>query len=197
MSCKPLEAGINTNCQKEGKVGGINKRIFVGDVNDIDSGVLDFDADGAVDAFALTSPGTLKMFVSDRFLQAGRDELVVNEFGPPVWKHAVDFVHMYWDQEDIKTLEQLARAKQLFVIVETNNGQFIVFGLGNTTLCYDNFGLKAEVQTGTTGVKISDDVTGKTTLSGEVPNKPMLYKPLQAGATTAQELEAMSEAFSS
>lgn len=194
--CDLLEQGVNSTCEAEAKVGGINKRIFVGQISNIDSTVIDF-TDGAVSAFALTSGKTLKMFISDRFMQAGSDELVPNEFGRPNWKHMVDFVHQWWSQEDINALEQLARAKQLFCIIETNNGQFFVYGLGNTVLGYDNFGLKAETQTGTTGIKLADDVTGKTRLSGEVPNKPMLYKPNQAGATTAEELENMSEAFSS
>jgi hypothetical protein len=196
LDCDLLEQGVNTSCEAEGKVGGINKRIFVGQISNIDADVLAF-TDGAVSAFALLSGKTLKMFISDRFLQAGRDELVPNEFGRPTWKHIVDFVHMYWSQEDINALEQLARAKQLFCIIETNNGQFFVYGLGNTVLGYDNFGLKAETQTGTTGIKLADDVTGKTSLSGEVTNKPMLYKPTQDGAATAEELENMSEAFSS
>jgi hypothetical protein len=195
--CENITGGVVATCDSLQQVGGIDRRIYVGQISQIDADIIAFDSDGGVSAFALNSGETLKLFISDEFKQAGRDEGVVAEFGPGMFKHSVDFVHYFFTQEDIKHLEELCKAKRVFCIIETNAGQFKVYGLGNNALGYRKYGLKMETHTHTTGVLGTDDNTAKTTLSGEVPNKPMIYKPLQSGTATLAELNGMSDIASS
>lgn len=195
--CEIITGGIVADCDSLNQVGGISRRIYVGMISQIDPDVLTFGTNGEITGFGLLTSETLKLFISDRFKQAARDEGVVADFGPGMFKHSVDFVHYFFSQEDIKHLEELCKAKQVFCIIETNSGQFKVYGLGNTALGYNNYGLKMETHTHTTGVLGTDDNTAKTTLSGEVPNKPMIYKPAQSGPATQDELDGMSEIASS
>lgn len=190
--CELIDHGVNTNCDGLNKIGGINRRIFIGQLSQIDSNTLTFGSNGEVTAFALNAGETLKLFVSETFKQAGRNEMTKGDNGVVAWNHYVDLVHYWFSQRDVKSIENLNKARRLFAILEQNNGQFVVYGLGNTTAGYDSFGLSGETNTGTTGVLLTDDNTDKTTLSGMVLNKPMLYKPTQDAATNKTELEGMS-----
>lgn len=186
--------GIDPSTCALNKVAGVNARIYVGEIKNINSATLAFDANGAVTTFAMATGTYLWQFISKKYKQAGRDELVPQD--PPVWNHFVDFVHYWFTQEEIRAIENLAKTEDVFCIIQENSGNIRVYGISNDSqLGYLNFGLSAKTggsQTGTTGVLLNDDNTDKTTLSGQVPNKPMLYKPTNTLAANIAELDGMS-----
>lgn len=194
MACDALVTGIDDLCISLNKVGGVAKRIYVGQLNQIDEAVLAFGVtNGEVTAFGMSGLNTLKRFISKKFKNTGKDDLTPAENGAPTWKQSVELVHYWFSQVDIKALENLCKVDDLFAIVESNNGQLFVYGLSNSaSLGIDNFGLKAESQAATLGVALNDDTTTKTTLVGDIPNKPMLFIPLASLATNLVLLDGMS-----
>lgn len=186
--CQRLEKGINPGCEALQKEGGIDKRIYVGEVADI--ATLTIGSDGEITAFALSGGKTLKLFISKKMKQAGRDELVTSEEGPAIWKHSVDLVHYWFTPEELLQIENLCKADDLFCIVEQNNGQLRAYGLAKSQ--YDSFGLRAESNAGTTGIQLNDDTSDKTTLSGNIKNKPLIYSTQTTLAAMITELDNAS-----
>lgn len=194
--CSYLIKGQIPDCDSLKKPSGINKRIYIGEVDDIDPAIITFGTEGEITAFGLLSGATLKPFVSTRYKQAGRSSLVANEFGANTFNHFVDMVSYESAQGDVKALQDLAVADGVFAIIEQNDGRFWAYGIGykdGLPLAFDNFGLKAETQEATTGVLLNDDNTTKTTLSGIHPNRPMAFIPANDNAANIALLDSLVE----
>lgn len=186
--------GIDPSSCALNKAAGVNKRIYVGMIKNVDPALLTIGVNGEITGFGMLAGTFLWQFISKRFKQAGRDELVAQD--PAVWNHFVDFVHYWFNQEELKAIEDLAKSDDLFCFVQENSGNIRAYGISNDSqLGYLNFGLSAKTggsQTGTTGVLLNDDNTDKTTLSGQIPNKPMLFRPASDLTTNVSFLDGLS-----
>lgn len=189
MSCNTLTKCLISNpCPQP---AGINGRVWVGMVADIDTTTLTFGADGEISAFGLAAGKSLKKFVSRRYKQTARHENVRGENGLVTYNHFVDLVHYINTQEDIAALEELNEAEDTFVLVQTNSAKIKAYGIGRPDVT--GYGLSGGEGGQTEGVAIGDDNTDKTTLSGELPNKPMMFKPSATLAANIAELDALTD----
>jgi hypothetical protein len=172
--CEVLNRGISAVCEALNGAGSVDARVYAFNIADVDPDVLAFGPYGGVSDFGLLSGKELYKFISKEYKNTGSHELQPTENGPKVWKHKVDLVHFVWSQQDIETLEKLAKSGKLGFILETGKDQLKVYGLSRSR--FQKYGLSAETQTGQEGVLLSDDTTDKTALTGMIKNKPMLFE---------------------
>lgn len=190
MSCELLNRGIAAICDSLNGAGGVDERVYVGNIDDIDPNLLTFGTNGEITGFGLLPGKFLYQFVSKQYKNTGSNEFQPAENGPKIWKHKVDLVHYIFPQEDIETLENLSKSDKLFSFLETNKEQIKCYGISRTG--YQKFGLTVETQVGQEGVALGDDTTDKTTLSGMIKNKPMLYATEVSLDLMIAELDGMS-----
>lgn len=190
-TCSFLTVGLDPSCEALKKLGGVNKRIYIGQIDDIDT--ITFGVDGEITAFTLTTGKSLKAFVGKKEKHQGTYELTAGET-INLFNQSVILGLYFESDEERKAINELVNVEDMFAFVETNSGVIETYGIANsTTLGYDNFGLKATAGTGNgTGVLINDDTIYRVTLSGNVPNLPMLFKPATALATNLTELDSIT-----
>lgn len=190
-ACSFLTVGLDPSCEALKKLGGVNKRVYIGQLSDIDT--ITFGVDGEITALTLLLGATLKRFYGKKEKNQGTYELVAGETINLFNQSAI--LALYFDSDAERTaVNQLVNVEDMFVFIETNAGNIEAYGIANSTaLGYDNFGLKATAGTGNgTGILINDDTAYRVTLSGNVPNLPMLYAPANSLAVNLAALDAMS-----
>lgn len=189
-NCSFLTMNLDPSCEALKKIGGVNKRIYIGQISDIDT--ITFGGDGEITAFTLLAGKFLKTFIGKKEKHQGTYELTVGET-VNLFNQAVILALYFEKDEERMAVNELVNVEDMFCFVETNSGVIEGYGLSNSSLLgYDNFGLKATAGTGNgTGVLINDDTVYRVTLSGNVPNLPMLYKPASPLASAIADLDAM------
>ena len=189
-TCSYLTLGLDPSCEALKKLGGVNKRVWIGQIDDIDT--ITFGVDGEITAFTLLAGKTLKAFIGKKEKHQGTYELTAGET-INLFNQSVVLALYFESDLERKAINELVNVEDMFVFIETNSGVIETYGIANSTsLGYDNFGLKATAGTGNgTGVLINDETTYRVTLSGNVPNLPMLYKPASPLASVIADLDAM------
>lgn len=169
-SCVDLIQGLNPSCEALNKVGGVNKRVWIGQMSQLDEAipfVVDTNT-GYVTAlgFISTSPAQkLFRFIGKTYKNSGSYELQVGE-NANTYNHSVTLALYHFTPEDRKTIETLAKADDVFVIIETEAQQVEIFGF--------NKGLTASAGTGGTGTNLNDSTAYTLTLSGQQLTMPKL-----------------------
>lgn len=190
-ACSFLTVGLDPSCEALKKLGGVNKRVYIGQLSDIDT--ITFGVDGEITALTLLVGATLKQFIGKKEKNQGTYELVAGDTINLFNQSAI--LALYFDSDaERAAINQLVNVEDMFCIYETNAGHLEVMGIANSsTLGYDNFGLKATAGTGNgTGILINDDTSYKVTLSGNVPNLPMLFEPANTLAANITYLDSIS-----
>lgn len=189
-TCSYLTLGLDPSCEALKKLAGVNKRVWIGQIDDIDT--ITFGVDGEITAFTLLATKTLKAFIGKKEKHQGTYELTAGET-INLFNQSVVLALYFESDIERKAINELVNVEDMFVFIETNSGVIETYGIANsTTLGYDNFGLKATAGTGNgTGVLINDETTYRVTLSGNVPNLPMLYKPASPLASVIADLDAL------
>lgn len=189
--CSFLTMGLDPSCEALKKIGGVNKRIYIGQISDITSIV--FGGDGEITSFTLATGASLKPFVGKKEKHQGTYELTagetINLFNQSV------ILGLYFESDaERAAINELVNVEDMFAFVETNSGVVECYGISNSTILgYDNFGLKATAGTGNgTGVLLNDDTIYRVTLSGNVPNLPMLVTPADPLATILSNLDSIT-----
>lgn len=190
-NCSFLTLGLDPSCEALKKLGGLNKRVYVGQISDIDS--VTFGVDGEITGLTLLLGATLKKFIGKKEKHQGTYELTAGDT-INLFNQAVILALYFEFDVERKAVNELVNVEDMFVLVETNAGHIEAYGIANSTsLGFDNFGLKATAGTGNgTGVLINDDTVYRVTMSGNVPNLPMLYKPADTLANNIIGLDAVS-----
>ena len=189
-TCSYLTLGLDPSCEALKKLGGVNKRVWIGQIDDIDT--ITFGVDGEITAFTLLLGKTLKAFIGKKEKHQGTYELTAGET-INLFNQSVTLALYFESDLERKAVNELVNVEDMFIFVETNSGVIESYGIANsTTLGYDNFGLKATAGTGNgTGILINDETAYRVTLSGNVPNLPMLYKPASPLASVIADLDAL------
>ena len=189
-TCSYLTLGLDPSCEALKKLGGVNKRVWIGQIDDIAS--ITFGVDGEITALTLAMGKTLKAFIGKKEKHQGTYELTAGET-INLFNQSVTLALYFESDLERKAVNELVNVEDMFVFVETNSGVIESYGIANSTsLGYDNFGLKATAGTGNgTGILINDETAYRVTLSGNVPNLPMLYKPASPLASVIADLDAM------
>lgn len=187
MSCVSLALGVQASCVATKKPGGLDKRVYLGLVSDLAS--VTFGADNSFTAFTFKDGKGLVQYISKKDKNSATSALEVGE-NQNLRNHSVNLV-VYWETAaQLKTLDDLLDTEGIFVIVETNYGTLEAFGL-NKGSNFDNFGLKATANDGTSGVVLNDPTAFNLVLSGQHTNLQLLFNPAVALDTNIAALDAL------
>ena len=127
MSCG-ISAGLSINCSALRRVGGVNKRAFAFNIEDVTYTV---NGDGTVTAITFPSYEGLYEIVSRKQSHSGGYNLVKQEpGGNTFYNHDVILKVFPENSVDDAVIEQLGVA-EVGIIIETNNKEFFLYGAYN------------------------------------------------------------------
>ena len=179
--CVSLLDSLDPSCSALKKVGGVNRRVYIGQLSQLSSYGQDTTTKD-ITAITLGSCGStsykLKKFSGKKYKNNGTYELTVGENVNVVMQSAI-LVLYHFTSRDKEKIEQLFNAEDLFVIFENNAGQVEVWGI--------EFGLNASAGSGGTGVLLNDPTAFTITLSGEQSTLSRIFN-VGPTSTLAQNL---------
>jgi len=187
LECVDDLRSIGISCEALVAVGGVNKRIWITQKQQIDSYTL--DADGYVNTLVMATDGSsldykLQRFVGKKNTHSGTVEGVVGDNVNLVAHNSL--LKVFVDTPAKRAaLEKYLNADEVVVFFETENGQIEIFGLDK--------GLEMSALAGSTGVLLQDDTGYLLTLSGQQRTLPNLMLVSGSLASTVAYLDALSE----
>jgi len=189
--CNFLTRDLRPGCPSLKALGGVDKLIRIGQLTDIDT--ITFGADGQILTYTMVTGSSLKGFEGKKEKHQGTYELTTGET-VNLFNQAVILALYFTTDAERSAINELVNAEDMFAFVVDNSGQIEAYGISNSTLLkFDAFGLKGTAGTGNgTGVLINDDRAYRVTMSGNVPNLPMTYKPLVALTVSIAELDTLT-----
>lgn len=168
-NCVEILQGIDPNCDALNKRGGVNKRVWVGQISQLSGFTL--NVDGFVNAITMATiggvPQTLKKFIGKKFKHTATFEGVVGENVNTI-NQSLALSLYYSTPAERKAIEALFNADDVFVFVEGNYGGIEVYGL--------ELGLNASALTGGLQTLLNDNTAVIVTLSGEQESLPLQFK---------------------
>jgi len=173
-TCNDLISGIDPACDALNKVGGVNKRVWIGLKANISYTI---DSNGYVSAVTMGNVGSISAKLY-KFI-GKRDK---NSFAFPMtagdnintFNHTAIMQLYYSTPSELETLNQLANADDMVVFMEGNDEKIYVLGLGK--------GLNATAGEGGSGTLLNDSTAYTMTLSGEETSAPKIFRTV-AGAS--------------
>lgn len=175
-TCVEILQGIDPNCDALNKVGGIDKRVWVGQLSQL-SGYTT-DGSGYINTVTLATISsiqqTLKKFTGKKFKHAATVEGVVGENVNTI-NQSLALSLYYSTPAERQAIEQLFNADDVFVFVEGNYGGVEAYGI--------DLGLNGSALTGGLGTLLNDNTAIIVTLSGEQRTLPK--QVLVGGTLTA------------
>lgn len=175
-NCNDLVSGINPACDALTKVGGVNKRVWIGLKANISYTT---DSNGYISAVTMGNVGSIaaKLYT----FTGKRDK---NSFSFPMtagdnintFNHTAVMQLYYSTPSELETLNQLANADDMVVFMEGNDQKIYILGLDK--------GLNATAGEGGSGVLLNDSTAYTMTLSGEQTQTPKIFRTV-AGASLA------------
>lgn len=171
MACDDLTANLAPTCEAIKKPGGLDKRVWIGLVNDLDgitfgTGNEINDFTFAADKGFITATGKMEKNNASLALNVGEN---VN-----MRTQSFNFVSYYLTADDLADIDQLIDQEQLFVCAETNAGTIEVFGINNSD-AFNNFGLQCTAIEGGSGTAKIDSSQIALTFSGDFQNLQMRF----------------------
>lgn len=160
MSCS-ISSGIGIACADLKRVGGVNKRVWVFNLDDLRTGI--DVTQSYISTLNLITYATLYKFEGAKYSHSAESKLVRTDAGNVSWEHTVNLKINNTTYQEDAVLEALAVA-EVGVIVQTNNNEFLIYGAQNGLTCTE--------QTDPTGVKLGDDESTTVKLSGSEPTTP-------------------------
>ena len=189
MGCSNPIITLNSSCDAIKKKGGHAKKIWVGNIADLDS--VTYGTDQEVTAFSFAATKGFKT-VTGKKLKNGAETTL--EAGDNVNMRVQNYNAVLYAKSanERKAVEELWDAEDLFIVAESNAGTLEVYGINKGANSeYDNFGLKASAGTWSDGVQLNDDTGIPTTFSGQFDNGPLIYDEGTAIATSIAALDAL------
>jgi len=186
MACIDLINGIEASCDALNKVGGANKRVWIGQLSQVTGYTT--DVDGFVDTITMDTDAsgndyTLKVFSGKKSKNSGTYELTAGE-NVNTFNTSFNLEVFHFTPEDRENLEALINADDVFVVTQTDAGQIEIFGIDE--------GLNASAGSGGTGVNLQDKTSFTLTLSGEQRKLPYLFLNGGSLATSITYLDGIS-----
>lgn len=160
MACS-ISSGIGIACTDLKRVGGVNKRIWLFNLDDLRTGI--DVTQSYISTLNLITYATLYKFEGAKYSHSAEAKLVRTDAGNVSWEHTVNLKINNTSYQEDAVLEALAVA-EVGAIVQTNNNEFLIYGAGNGLTCMD--------QTDTTGVKLGDDESTTVKLTGSESTLP-------------------------
>ena len=168
--------GIEAGCNDLPQVGGIKKSIWIGNLSDLSSTRAVFSSDGYINYLSFNTYGGLYKFTGKKLSGSGGVELVNGE-GANLFNHTCSFKVFTETPEAYSILESLS-GSDVFIIEETNNDQFKVYGLYN--------GLEMTGLTQNSGTEFTADTSFNITFTGAERRLPKFFFRSTYAVTKAQ-----------
>ncbi len=190
MACVPsLLKGIQGSCNALKKVGGLNKRIYLGLIEDIETVTFGASNANSITAITFKEDKGLTQWIGKKDKNSTGIEIEAGE-NVNIRTQTVTPIVYYETALELSYLDSLIDQEQVFAIVETVAGSLEVFGINKTA--FNSFGLKATALSGSSGVVLNDSTGYTLTLSGGLTNLQLQYNPGVALATNITALDALS-----
>lgn len=184
--CIDILRSISATCASVNQIGGVDKRAWVTQLNQIES--YTFDSNGYVNSLVTKEIGTtnyryeLAQIVGKKNTHSGNYEGVVGENVSLVKQNAV--LKIYTDSpSDRDKVVELFDAQELVVFFENSNGKIEVFGLDK--------GLEGSALVGGTGTEMQDDTAVTITLTGDQNKLPYYFLYGGSLATSIEYLDGI------
>jgi hypothetical protein len=186
MACTDLTAGLDPTCAALKKIGGVDRRVWIGELEDIS----DLTISGhEITAITLTETKTLKKFIGRREKNSAGFEVAVGE-NANIRTQNVNLVLYHKLAADKAAIDELIDVEGAFVFAEEANGSITAWGIDTTN--YENFGLKCSAGTGTTGTVLNDPTASTITLSGGHTNMELVFDESATTDANIAVLDALS-----
>jgi hypothetical protein len=168
-NCVELLQGIDPNCDALNKVGGIDKRVWIGQLSQLTGYTT--DVDGYINTVTLavisSIQQTLKKFIGKKLKHAATFEGVVGENVNTI-NQSLALSLYYSTPAERAAIEALFNSDDVFVFVEGNYGGIEVYGI--------ELGLNGSALTGGLQTLLNDNTAVIVTLSGEQMGLPLQFK---------------------
>jgi len=182
--CIDILRSIGATCSSLNQIGGVDKRVWVTQLNQIES--YTFDSNGYVNSLVTKENGTsnyryeLAQIIGKKNTHSGNYEGVVGENVSFVKQNAV--LKIYTDSpSDRDKVVDLFDAQELVVFFENSNGKIEVYGLDK--------GLEGSALVGGTGTEMQDDTAVTITLTGDQNKLPYFFLYGGSLATSIEYLD--------
>lgn len=189
-NCNDLLAGLDPACDALNKVGGVNKRVWIGLKSNI---TMSTDTAGYINSVSMGVVGSIAAklfkFIGKRDKNNATWALTAGE-NINTFNHTAMLELFYSTPTQLLSIERLCNADDMVVFMQQNDDKIIVLGL--------DLGLNTSAGEGGTGVVLNDSTGYKVTLSGEQKIMPQYFSVNGATATIAQNiayLDALSSAI--
>ena len=181
MSCK-ASAGLTFSCTDLLKVGGVSSTFWVGYLSELDTQFpLAQTADiGTID---FGPYGGLRRFEGNKFSHSAGSTLIEAAGGNKSYTHTVTVKVVPDSTADDVILQDLNLGNDIFVVVQDNNRNFLIFGAGN--------GLRTTADVQNSGVTGDSDITDQITLEGQELTKPLRFSLGGGYQATLDYIEGM------
>lgn len=187
-----ISAGINPSCAGLKKAGGVQRELYVGAIQDIDSITYD-ETDGFISAIAMKT-GKQMVKIVGKLMKHSATEAIQEEGEGNVklFQHTVNAVVYHFTQAERNAIEAIVQLDQAFVIVPTRAKQFLVYGVAKADEPFDQFGLSANGGEDTTGVQLNDQSAQEIALVGMMLNKSIIFGEGATYDANATAVEALT-----
>ena len=182
--CIDILRSIGATCSSLNQIGGVDKRVWVTQLNQIES--YTFDSNGYLNSLVTKEYNNsnyryeLAQIVGKKNTHSGNYEGVVGANVSFVKQNAV--LKIYTDTpSDRDKVVELFDAQELVIFFENNNGKIEVYGLDK--------GLEGSALVGGTGTEMQDDTAVTITLTGDQNKLPYFFLYGGSLATSIEYLD--------
>lgn len=163
MSCG-ITSGISLDCSSINRVGGVNKRLWIANLNDFEDDKYTFTS-GYVSAINLTTPAVTYEFTSRKKSHSGGCTYVKQGTGGnSFYQHDV-IIKLFPDTPTDDDVIVSLGGGNFVIILEDNNQNFFLYGHNN--------GMEQTEGGNNTGQEFASDVADSLTFVGEETSKPL------------------------
>jgi len=175
MSCQTLALGVQASCLAVKKPGGVDKRVWIGLLDDVAS--ITLGTGNILNAFVMKAGKGLTQWTGRREKNSAGSEIEIGE--NVTVRNQLVSLSVYWETAaQLTTLDELLDLEGLFVFLETNAGLIEVFGVNmSNAYSFTNFGLKPTKNSGNSGKVINDATAFALELSGGLTNLQLIFRP--------------------
>lgn len=162
-TCK-ANSGISITCEDLRRVGGTDKKFWVGFLSDLDT---PFDLTQVVTSIDFETYAGLYAFEGRKNAHTGGWELAQAQGGNVSFTQTFVAKLFNTSISDDQVIQDLSVSGDIFIVTQNNNQEFFIFGAGN--------GLEATAATQNTGQTPDSDTTVTLTFSGSEKTIPLRF----------------------
>lgn len=176
MACDDLTVSLTPSCEAERKAGGLDKRVWIGLVDDLSA--VTFGTGNQIIALTFEATKGFITVTGKRYKNNAVMALNVGE-NKNLRTQSINLALYFNTPAELAAIETLIDVEGICVFVETNAGQIEAWGI-NIGTNYDNFGLKASALEGGSGTELLDASNYTLTLSGDHENLQCIFNDTAA-----------------